>query len=253
MFSRTYFLPVYLQIVTYSYQELGKLEQVGASGFAIVFLVCERVFLNCRNPFSILLIYSHVEKYILRNYQQSCVSLLVFMPSFTSIFVQICANQIFPYPCNAVNAFPGITISEEPEWHKCIEGSNAVVNLAGMPISTRWSSEVCSKVLYFRSLFHFSLECYQLKDTLFFCDAAQCLHRSLQHVISHTLAPFASSLQTPHRWRHTATLLYTAGLNLYISLSKSFCEHDAHHLRVMATWWGPSYDPYKLSTHIGPH
>ncbi|CAL5359191.1 unnamed protein product [Camellia sinensis] len=35
--------------------------------------------------------------------------------------------------------FPGIVIAEEPEWKDCIQGSNAVVNLAGMPISTIWS------------------------------------------------------------------------------------------------------------------
>lgn len=38
--------------------------------------------------------------------------------------------------------FPGIVIAEEAGWKDCIEGSNAVVNLAGMPISTRWSPEV---------------------------------------------------------------------------------------------------------------
>lgn len=38
--------------------------------------------------------------------------------------------------------FPGLVIAEEPEWRDCIYGSNAVVNLAGTPISTRWSSEV---------------------------------------------------------------------------------------------------------------
>ncbi|CAL5417000.1 unnamed protein product [Camellia sinensis] len=37
--------------------------------------------------------------------------------------------------------FPGIVIAEEPEWKDCIQGSNAVVNLAGMPMSTRWSPE----------------------------------------------------------------------------------------------------------------
>lgn len=42
------------------------------------------------------------------------------------------------------NIFPGIVIAEEPEWKDCIQGSTAVVNLAGMPISTRWSSEVSS-------------------------------------------------------------------------------------------------------------
>ncbi|XP_077246467.1 NAD(P)-binding Rossmann-fold superfamily protein [Tasmannia lanceolata] len=47
------------------------------------------------------------------------------------------AQLVFP-----VNDFPGIIIAEEPEWKNCIQGSNAVVNLAGMPISTRWSSEI---------------------------------------------------------------------------------------------------------------
>ncbi|KAL3359992.1 hypothetical protein AABB24_016479 [Solanum stoloniferum] len=47
------------------------------------------------------------------------------------------AQSIFP-----VKEFPGIVIAEEPEWRNCIEGSTAVVNLAGTPISTRWSSEI---------------------------------------------------------------------------------------------------------------
>ncbi|GFY89894.1 NAD(P)-binding Rossmann-fold superfamily protein [Actinidia rufa] len=47
------------------------------------------------------------------------------------------AQLIFP-----VRDFPGIVIAEEAEWKGCIQGSNAVVNLAGMPISTRWSPEV---------------------------------------------------------------------------------------------------------------
>ncbi|KAL7171947.1 hypothetical protein ACSBR2_031607 [Camellia fascicularis] len=42
----------------------------------------------------------------------------------------------------ALKDFPGIVIAEEPEWKDCIQGSNAVVNLAGMPISTIWSPEV---------------------------------------------------------------------------------------------------------------
>uniref|UniRef100_A0A3Q7I8C3 N-acetyltransferase domain-containing protein n=3 Tax=Solanum TaxID=4107 RepID=A0A3Q7I8C3_SOLLC len=47
------------------------------------------------------------------------------------------AQSIFP-----VKEFPGIVIAEEPEWKNCIEGSTAVVNLAGTSISTRWSYEV---------------------------------------------------------------------------------------------------------------
>ncbi|XP_078446207.1 NAD(P)-binding Rossmann-fold superfamily protein [Wolffia australiana] len=51
------------------------------------------------------------------------------------------ARLLFP-----VEKFPTITIAEEFEWKKCIEGSNAVVNLAGMPISTRWTSEVKKEI-----------------------------------------------------------------------------------------------------------
>ncbi|XP_062177212.1 epimerase family protein SDR39U1 homolog, chloroplastic [Alnus glutinosa] len=47
------------------------------------------------------------------------------------------AELIFP-----VKNFPGIVIAEEPEWKDCIHGSNGVVNLAGLPISTRWSYEI---------------------------------------------------------------------------------------------------------------
>jgi len=43
----------------------------------------------------------------------------------------------------AVEKFPKITVAEEGDWRNCIQGSDAVVNLAGMPISTRWSPEVC--------------------------------------------------------------------------------------------------------------
>lgn len=44
-----------------------------------------------------------------------------------------------------VKDFPGIVIAEEAEWKDSIHGSNGVVNLAGMPISTRWSPEVSIK------------------------------------------------------------------------------------------------------------
>ena len=51
-----------------------------------------------------------------------------------------------------VKDFPGIVIAEEPGWKDCIPGSNGVVNLAGMPISTRWSSEV--SMTYSYNLYH---------------------------------------------------------------------------------------------------
>ncbi|XP_010263902.1 PREDICTED: epimerase family protein SDR39U1 homolog, chloroplastic [Nelumbo nucifera] len=51
------------------------------------------------------------------------------------------AQLVFP-----AKEFPGILIAEEPEWKDCIQGSNAVVNLAGMPISTRWSFEIKQEI-----------------------------------------------------------------------------------------------------------
>lgn len=51
------------------------------------------------------------------------------------------AQSIFP-----AKDFPGLLIAEEPEWKECIQGSTAVVNLAGMPISTRWSPEIKKEI-----------------------------------------------------------------------------------------------------------
>lgn len=66
----------------------------------------------------------------------------LFLTSFLYLLV-----RIFPYFSSELEfvdkTFPGIMIAEESEWKDCIQGSTAVVNLAGMPISTRWSSEVC--------------------------------------------------------------------------------------------------------------
>ncbi|KAL5706579.1 Complement component 1 Q subcomponent-binding protein [Ranunculus cassubicifolius] len=52
------------------------------------------------------------------------------------------AQLVFP-----VKDFPGIIIAEESEWKNNIQGSNAIVNLAGMPISTRWSSEIKEEIM----------------------------------------------------------------------------------------------------------
>lgn len=46
-----------------------------------------------------------------------------------------------------VKDFPGIVIAEEPQWKDCIQGSTGVVNLAGLPISTRWSPEVGNQII----------------------------------------------------------------------------------------------------------
>ncbi|WZY89318.1 hypothetical protein YC2023_046053 [Brassica napus] len=51
------------------------------------------------------------------------------------------AELIFP-----AKDFPGIVIAEEGEWRDCIQGSTAVVNLAGLPISTRWSPEIKKEI-----------------------------------------------------------------------------------------------------------
>ncbi|XP_022135861.1 epimerase family protein SDR39U1 homolog, chloroplastic isoform X2 [Momordica charantia] len=51
------------------------------------------------------------------------------------------AELIFP-----AREFPRIVIAEEPGWKDCIQGSDGVVNLAGMPISTRWSSEIKKEI-----------------------------------------------------------------------------------------------------------
>uniref|UniRef100_J3LIT5 NAD-dependent epimerase/dehydratase domain-containing protein n=1 Tax=Oryza brachyantha TaxID=4533 RepID=J3LIT5_ORYBR len=51
------------------------------------------------------------------------------------------ATSIFP-----ASKCPGITIAEQGDWDKCIQGSTAVVNLAGMPISTRWSPEIKKEI-----------------------------------------------------------------------------------------------------------
>ncbi|KAK3159581.1 hypothetical protein QOZ80_2AG0151840 [Eleusine coracana subsp. coracana] len=47
------------------------------------------------------------------------------------------AASVFP-----ASIYPGVTIAEEGDWEACVKGSYAVVNLAGMPISTRWSPEI---------------------------------------------------------------------------------------------------------------
>ncbi|KAI4300080.1 hypothetical protein L6164_033497 [Bauhinia variegata] len=51
------------------------------------------------------------------------------------------AELIFP-----AKDFPGIKIAEEQEWRDCIQGSTGVVNLAGLPIGTRWSSETKKEI-----------------------------------------------------------------------------------------------------------
>ncbi|CAL1353695.1 unnamed protein product [Linum trigynum] len=51
------------------------------------------------------------------------------------------AELIFP-----AREFPGIVIAEEVKWKDSIQSSNAVVNLAGLPISTRWSPEIKKEI-----------------------------------------------------------------------------------------------------------
>ncbi|XBI50857.1 hypothetical protein VPH35_114203 [Triticum aestivum] len=52
---------------------------------------------------------------------------------------------------NAASRYPGVTIADkEGDWERCIRDSTGVVNLAGMPISTRWSPEVKKEILQSR-------------------------------------------------------------------------------------------------------
>ena len=69
----------------------------------------------------------------------------IFLPEHIDIFY-----YSFPF---VAKEFPGIVIAEEPEWKDCIQGSYAVVNLAGLPISTRWSPEVGITSLFKIALF----------------------------------------------------------------------------------------------------
>ncbi|CAN6245472.1 unnamed protein product [Urochloa humidicola] len=51
------------------------------------------------------------------------------------------AASVFP-----ASTYPGVTIAEQGDWESCVRGSSAVVNLAGMPISTRWSPEIKQEI-----------------------------------------------------------------------------------------------------------
>lgn len=56
------------------------------------------------------------------------------------------AASLFP-----ASRYPGVTIAEqEEEWERCIKGSTGVVNLAGMPISTRWSPQIKKEIMQSR-------------------------------------------------------------------------------------------------------
>lgn len=56
------------------------------------------------------------------------------------------AASLFP-----ASTYPGVTIADkEGDWERCIRDSTGVVNLAGMPISTRWSPEIKREILQSR-------------------------------------------------------------------------------------------------------
>lgn len=73
---------------------------------------------------------------------------MVFNPLLPSGFFLVLWISFFFVLAIVVWDFPGIVLAEEPEWKDSIHGSNAVVNLAGMPISTRWSPEVSVSSLF---------------------------------------------------------------------------------------------------------
>ncbi|CAL5056657.1 unnamed protein product [Urochloa decumbens] len=51
------------------------------------------------------------------------------------------AASVFP-----ASTYPGVRIAEQGDWEACVRDSSAVVNLAGMPISTRWSPEIKQEI-----------------------------------------------------------------------------------------------------------
>lgn len=51
-------------------------------------------------------------------------------------------TDIFFFSWIIADIYSKITVAEEREWRNCIQDSDAVVNLAGLAISTRWSLEV---------------------------------------------------------------------------------------------------------------
>nr|CAB3448444.1 unnamed protein product [Digitaria exilis] len=69
------------------------------------------------------------------------------VPSWPLLFTQQTSSYItwFIDPLIhyiAASTYPGVTIAEQGDWEACVRASSAVVNLAGMPISTRWSPEI---------------------------------------------------------------------------------------------------------------
>ncbi|XP_011092857.1 epimerase family protein SDR39U1 homolog, chloroplastic-like [Sesamum indicum] len=56
------------------------------------------------------------------------------------------ALSVFP-----VKDYPGLEIAEEPEWGNCIQGSTAVVNLAGTPVSQKWTPEIKKDIMESRT------------------------------------------------------------------------------------------------------
>ncbi|XLU45016.1 hypothetical protein S245_039830, partial [Arachis hypogaea] len=68
------------------------------------------------------------------------------------LFGFVCTKKFYPafeWPTLEVTDmkdFPGIKIAEESEWKNSIQGSTGVVNLAGISISTRWSSEIKTEI-----------------------------------------------------------------------------------------------------------
>jgi hypothetical protein len=62
----------------------------------------------------------------------------------TKFVIRACAYDDLIHPSHAASTYPGLTIAQQGDWEACVRGSTAVVNLAGMPISTRWSPEVRS-------------------------------------------------------------------------------------------------------------
>lgn len=122
--------------------------------FAFIKLVNYLFLLEiCGKPPSFFFSYISIN-YILNAYLSNTVFQDVFGPTLNPLVPATGCNAFSLFILAAIvcfilfvlgfvaKDFPGLVIAEEPEWRDCIYGSNAVVNLAGTPISTRWSSEV---------------------------------------------------------------------------------------------------------------
>ncbi|GFQ08875.1 epimerase family protein sdr39u1 homolog chloroplastic [Phtheirospermum japonicum] len=94
-----------------------------------------------------LYIYIYIYIYVILKYTWgvSRTKLSWLIPSLDRVWVltRSRSKALSNFP---VKDYPRIVIAEEAEWRNCIQGSTVVVNLAGLPISTRWSPETKKEI-----------------------------------------------------------------------------------------------------------